>query len=391
MVKQIFSLLLILVSVPFLAAENNVSVDMELYDTVYRTRNSSFDIFWAYGITGNGVISFKSTGNKNVRADIVTDITFPDSSGIPVILLKKAYVKARFPSFRVTLGKTRLGWGEGFVFNSGDVIFGSTSPYVDLTGTEIRSETAWITSIKYPIGRFSFLEGIIKIPDPINSGFGEIADTSAGVRLYTKAGSIKIEAGYYIDGEDKTYDISSTATIENISIVAFHRPYISLQGNIGPDWYINSSAAIPTGESIYTELIVKDTFSISFGLFHMIEAGYNNSVTFRIETSVLPYLNWNEKNGNPGSYAILIYPEVSLNMGSAINLSIRSIISPLELSAQVTSGFSWNLFEGFNLISFATINGGDGNDTFSWNKSSWDPASDIIDGISVMTGIKYIY
>ena len=379
MVKRFIPVVLFLAAVPFLTAENSISVDMELYNTVMRSRDNFSNQYWVYVMAGKGAVSFKSTANNNVRADLAGDIIYPDSSGIPGFILKKAYVKAKFPRFRLTLGKTRLGWGDGFVFNSGDVIFGSTSPYVNLTGSEIRTDTTWLTSVNYPLERFSFIEGLIVAPYADASGMRRIENSGAGLRLYTKAGGIKIETGYFFDGT------------ETISINALHRPYLSLQGNIGPDWYLNSSMAIPATDRGNLESVIKDTFNISFGLFHMIEVGYDNSISFRLESIIIPYLNWSEVTGEAGSYAMLIYPEISLRPGSNVSLSLRSIVSPIDLSAQITSGFSWNVFEGFNLISYATINAGDGNDTFSWKKTSWTPGVDSIDGISLMAGVQYIY
>ena len=392
MVKKTFTVLLFLMaSVPFLLAENSISVDMELYNTVMKTRDSSEEPYWAYMMAGKAAVSFKSTGNKNVRADLAGDIIFPDSSGIPVFFIHKAYIKSKFPNFRLTLGKTRLGWGDGFVFNSGDVIFGSTSPYVNLTALEMRTDTAWLSSVNFPLGRFSFIEGLIIAPDITASGMGKIQNCGAGLRLYTKVGKIKIEMGYYFDGTDKTYDITNTTTLETLDINSLHRPYISLQGNIGLDWYLNSSVAVPSNDNSIVESMVKDTFNISLGLFYMIELGYDNSLSFRLESVISPYLNWKEDTGKEGSCAMLIYPEISLGLGSTISLSLRSIVSPIDLSAQITSGLSWNVFEGFNLISYATVNAGDGNDTFSWKKSAWTYGVDSIDRISLMAGVKYIY
>jgi len=392
MVKKFIPVLLLLVAVPFLIAENSISVDMELYNTVMKTRNSSEESYWAYSITGKSALSFKSTGNKNIKADIVVDIIYPDSSGIPIILLQKSYIKTKFPGFRLILGKTRLGWGDGFVFNSGDVIFGSTSPYVNLMGSEIRTDTTWLTSIYYSLGMYSFFEGLVKAPDIISSEIGDISDSGAGFRFYTKAAGIKIETGYYFDGTDNSnYNLSSTSTPESIQIDALHRPYINLQGNLGADFYINSSTAIPVFNNTERASIIKDTFNISFGLLHTMEAGYNNFLSFRLESVVLPYLNWKEDKGTAGSYAVLVYPEIALGLGSTVSLSLRSIVSPIDLSAQITSGFSWNVFEGYNLLAYTTVNTGDGDDTFSWDKSDWIPGVDSIDGISMMIGMGFIY
>jgi len=413
MVKRIIPVLLLLAAVPLLHAENIISVDMTLLSTFARTReiipeipgyytdpvlNTGWipavptavgDTFWAYGIAGDAALSFKSTGNRNVKADLALDFLLPDIAGTPAVSLKKAYIKAKFPSFKLTLGKTRIGWGDGITFNSGDVIFGSTTPYVNLTEDEIRSETDWLTSINIPLGRFSFIEGIVKAPDDMNIG-----NLGAGLRLYTKLAGIKIETGYFFDGTDNpAYDINHTSsnTADDISIVALHRPYLSLQGNFGPDFYLNSSLAIPAADGNNLEAVVKDTFSISLGLFHVQEVGYDNSITFRLESVILPFMNWNESAGEAGSYALLLYPDITLAIGQNVGIFVKSIISPIDLSAQFTAGFSWNIFEGFNLLSYATVNAGDGNDTFSWNKTTWIPGSDVMDGIMLMAGINYIY
>ncbi|MDA3811389.1 MAG: hypothetical protein PF518_13785 [Spirochaetaceae bacterium] len=407
MVKRLIRVLLFLAAVPFVNAENIISVDMELYNTFMRTREVDYtaplppdvgDSYWAYGIAGKAGLSFKSAGKSNVRAELAVDFNYPHLSGIPRITLQKAYVKAKFPSFRLTVGKNRLGWGDGFVFNSGDVVFGSTSPNLSLIGSELRTETAWLTSVNFPLGRFSFIEGLVKAPDMILSagkpvGLGKAEDLGAGLRLYAKLAGIKVETGYYFDGADlDDYDINHTsATGDEIQISGLHRPYFSLQGNFGPDFYINSSLSIPGADGNNQAAVVKDTFSISFGLFHVQEVGYDNSISFRVESVILPFLNWKESDGEAGSYAMLIYPEIALALGQTISISIRSIISPIDLSAQFTTGFSWNVFQGFNLLAYATVNAGDGDDTFSWSKTVWTPGVDVIDGISVMAGINYIY
>jgi len=408
MVKRILPVLLLLAAAPFLSAENNITIDMTLYNTVMRTREvdltnplapSVGDSYWAYGMAGTGALSFKSTGNSNVRADLALNFVYPDLSGIPVIQLQKAYVKAKFPSFRLTVGKTRLGWGDGFVFNSGDVVFGSISPQVSLIGSEIRTETAWMTSLNFPLGRFSFIELLVRAPEIILSGstplgMGNVLNLGVGGRVYTKLGGLKVELGYYFDGADHSdYDIKVTDVVEALTLKAFQRPYFSLQGNLGADFYLNSSLAIPVGAGDNLANIIKDTWNISFGLFHMVEVGYGNSLTFRLESVFLPFLGWKEQAGSPGNYGVLLYPEIAFAYGQNLNFSLRSVFSPIDLSAMITGGFSWNVFEGFNLLGYATFLAGDSDDTFSWSREGalWVPGSNAVDGVSLMVGVQYIY
>lgn len=397
MVKKGISVFIILTLRGLLFAENNISIDTELYNTLMRTRDLQNESYWAYGCAGKTNISVKSLGNKNVKADLSIDFNLPDISGIPVLTLQKAYVKARFPSFRLTAGKTRLSWGEGFVFNSGDIIFGSISPNISLVGSELRTETAWLTAVNIPLGRFSFIEALIKAPDMIYSentpiGLGNVRDLGAGGRLYTKLGDIKIEAGYYFDGTDLLkYDLSHTDEAEEYDINSLHRTYLSLQGNLGVDFYLNGSVALPSNGGEVLKETAKDSLNLSFGLFHLIEIGYNNSLTLRLESVFLPFRYWKEEKGNAGSYAVLLYPEIAFAYGQNINFSVRSIFCPVDISAMITGGFSWNIFEGFNLLTYASFLAGDDNDTFSWSKDNWTPGKDTIDGVSFMAGLQYIY
>lgn len=399
-------LLLILAAAPFISAENSFTVNMELYNTVLRSRETDWtdplnpvvgDSYWAYGFAGKAALSFEPKRNRNVKADLALDFNFPDLSGIPVITLQKAYVKARFPSFRLTAGKTRLGWGDGFVFNSGDVVFGSISPDVSLVGSEIRTDTAWLTSFNVPLGRFSFVEALIKAPDMIYSGttpvgLGKAEDLGAGGRIYTKLGGIKLEAGYFFDGTDIVdYDLSHTVAVESYDIDCFHRPYFSIQGNLGADFYLSSSVALPGNYGDILAETAQYTWNISFGLFHLIEVGYDNSLTLRLESVFLPFRDWKEDEGVSGSYAVLLYPEIAFAYGQSMNFSVRSIFSPIDLSAMITGGFSWNIFEGFNLLAYANFLAGDGNDTFSWSKDIWVPGVDSVDGVSFLAGVQYIY
>jgi hypothetical protein len=384
MVKRILTLLLVAAAgSSVLSGENAISVDTSLYNTVMRTRDASSDPYWAYGIAGTGELSFKSTGSSDVRADFSLDIIYPELNGQPLLSIQKASIKAKFPDFRITVGKNRLSWGEGFVFNSADVIFGSTSPDVSLIGSELRTETTWLTSVNYPLGRYSFVEALVKAPDFNGSYMGKIEDSGAGVRVYTKAGGIKVEAGYYFDGTD--------SDVQDNSVSGLHRPYVSFQGNIGPDWHLSSSVSFPAMDGGIVESVALDTFSISGGLFHLQEAGYNNTLTFRVEAVVFPFLNWSEDSGTRGSYSLLIYPEIALGLGQNVSLSLRSIISPVDLSAMITLGYNWNIFEGFYILANAVIYAGDGDDTYSWSRTDWDASLDSIDGISFLTGVQYIY
>jgi len=71
------------------------------------------------GIVQSSLI-VKSLGNKNVRGYLELSSLVTDTVSLDI---PRAYIKVRFPRFRITDGKNRVSWGEGFLFNAGDVIF----------------------------------------------------------------------------------------------------------------------------------------------------------------------------------------------------------------------------------------------------------------------------
>ena len=166
-----------------------------------------------------------------------------DVADTALIDVSRAFIKARFPAFRLTLGKTRLSWGEGFMFNAGDVIFDSLSTSADLTADEIRTRGTWLASAYIPLGRFSFAEAVLLPPafDPltylIDSRIAAEAGedppeiprgyrSSGGLRIVLRPGGIKTETGYLYSGESES-----------------HKPYVSFQGNLIADWHLSALQA----------------------------------------------------------------------------------------------------------------------------------------------------
>ncbi len=422
MVKKTLMLLFLAAAVLLpTTAEGDLSMELGISHIVLQTRETEpvydmsnpeapaligtegGDKYWALTSSGSGAFSFKSSGNKNVKADLAFSFAFPETdiseaagvpSGtvlMPLLSLDRAWVKARFPWFRVALGKTRLDWGEGFVFNAGDIIQGSTDTTVDLTAAELRTETNWLAALNIPLGRFSFIEGVYLPPEPdIDAGesIGRINKSSGGGRLYTKLAGVKIEAGYFFD--QTAADNSSGEALS-----ARHEPYFSLQGNLLADWYLSTSAALP--DSGNPEELFRDSLNISGGLFYIKQLNSISTISFRIEGLYNPFFSWQEEsrdqNSEPPVYALLLYPEISWSPVDTVNLSVRSIWSPVDMSAMAAIGAGWNVFEGFDLNFYAVANAGDPDDTFAWNRdnSLWIPGVDIIDGAAFILGINYIY
>ena len=375
-----------------LGAESALTMSLELNDAIYRGEDD-----WFFAGMGQASLNLKSPRDPNVQGALVLDFVPVDLSGgstgeggasYSYMDVKKAYVKVRFPGLRMTLGKTRLAWGDGVVFNSGDILFGSLNPILDLTRQELRSDTAWLTSLNVPLGPFAFVEGVVLPPgyDASDSSASSVADlskASAGGRVYFTVFDTKVEMGYLYKGEEKVA----------IDVIG-HRPYLSLQGNIGPDWYMSSSAAFLTEEqrSEGSDADWEDSWNITFGLFHLAEVNRNNTLTFRLETLWFPYQNWESKVDREAVYGVYLYPELTWKRGTSVTFSLQSVVSPLDGSAMITGGAGWNIYQGFTLQAYLSCFTGEDTDTFAWDRGdAWIDGKDTINGVSLITGVRYIY
>ena len=332
-------------------------VTVELTNLAGIARSGDYSV----GATGSSEakISYRSRDNRDVKAQVTLDAAVAETAMMDV---SRAFIKTRFPGFRLTIGKTRLAWGDGFMFNAGDVIFDSVSTSVDLTGDELRTAGKWLASAYVPLGRFSYAEAVVLPPqfDPltytIDSRIAEQTgssppelpggeETSGGMRLVFKPAGIKLETGYLYSG--KTSE---------------HRPYINLQGNLLVDWNISASTALgndPAEEG-------RDNLAVSFGLFRLFKTGYSSTLNVRLEGLLRPWGSWEV---SAGDYGLYLYPELSFSPDDRRTVFYRAVVSPVDVSAIHIVGASWNIYQGFKLLFYAGAATGEDGDTFSWNDS----------------------
>ena len=346
---------------PFAAVDT--VVDLNLHHLVNVVDDGS-EVSTGYLMGSQASVSFKSSDTGNVRGDLALSLREIDFSGTltTMVTMDRAYLRVRFPQFRLTGGKTRVGWGDGMLFNAADLLFGSSDTDVILTDAELRTSTKWLTSVTIPLGAFSFIEAVV-IP-PASTPY-DWKDTELGARYYTTMGSMKMETGGAYRDDDTGKVVS---------------PYVALQGNFGPDWYLAShvNIAYPTTE-IEDEL--KDSWIFSGGLFHMVTVGWQGMLSLRLEALVRPFGDWQAVT-NP-SYGLLLYPEVTYAPDDTWNFSFRSIISPIDTSVMIMLGTTWNVMQGFTLNGYVTAQAGESNDTFSWTS----PTS----SLAVMMGASWVY
>ncbi len=352
-----------------LHSESLLTVDMTLLQSAGYDKDKEQ---WQYGGSGSADFQVKSTGNQNVKGELA--LTYYPLDGLPagytMVSLEKASIKVQFPSLRLTMGKTRIGWGDGTVFNGGDVLYGSLSPSVDLTADEIRSDTALLTLLRYTAGR-NYAEAIVMAPspdmtDPSAPVVPAITATSAGGRFVMETGSITVEGGYLCKGQAKT-----------AGDVTGHRPYLSLHGYGWLDWYGSASLAVPF-EGADWRNNVSGTAHLTGGAFRQFGLGYDGTLSVRLETLLYPWAEW-EEQPSPETYGLYLYPELTFALGRNLTLPVLAVLSPVDRSGQFTAGFSWTVYQGFRFLGYGVGELGESSDTF------------ITGNISLMAGMGYKY
>ncbi|MBN1836699.1 MAG: hypothetical protein JW820_12665, partial [Spirochaetales bacterium] len=368
---------LLLASAPHARGEVEPSVTLTGYGALVRAGDSA-----ALLPLLKGSLDLQSVGNENVRGFLQLDAWAGEGFALS---LPRAYVKVRLPWLRLTVGKTRVSWGEGFLFNAGDVVFGSMGLLAGgLSETALRDETTWLAGVYVPLGPFSYLEGVLVPYEPVAATGGPLGLTGAaglqtdlallldpvapgelagGLRGVFRIGGVKVETGYFGSGR-----------------AGEHRPYLSLQGHLGVDWYLAGAFVIPTAGASWESW--PEWMELSAGAFSLHNLRGGRSLSLRLEAAVRPGMRWQEVEGAeavalndaaaraagaiPPEYGLYLFPEIAFSPNDTLSLQLRALISPLDGSALSMAGGSWSVYQGLSLFSYLSIMGGDANDLYAW-------------------------
>lgn len=336
------------------------------------------------GLAGisQGIVDFRSAGDRNVQARLQLRFTV-DQLEVP-----RSSIRFRFPvtedyTVRVTAGRDRVSWGLGSLFNAADLVFGADGrDTADLMQTEdVRDETIWLASFYVPLGALGYVETVALPPVPDlawtsvttddnqaadEGGVAEDCSTSSngvlsardarlGIRLHNVAGPLSVEPAWLYDGD-----------------AGVHRLALALQGSLGADIYGAASLHLPDeGPSDARNKpaqIIEDYSLFSVGAFHIFSLERDHSLSVRMEALVRPGGAWTDR-GDPGTAsALYLYPELVWGAGRTVQMIGRGMVSPLDLSAEITTGVSWNIFQGFFALAFATVQAGEDSDVYGWDR-----------------------
>jgi len=301
-------------------------------------------------------LRLQSANNNKVKATL--ELGAKSSSYLEQeVSLDRAFIKTRTDRYRITLGKTRLSWGEGSAFNAGDVIMGGSDLNLQLTENDYRNSATWLTSFYRATGRFSFTELVI-MPPEIQADLNESptldkAKVAARTQFRVdRLAKTKFELGYALKG-------------------THHQPYISLQGGSGLNWHL--SANLQADHSI----------NASAGVYTLSNLGEQYTLSFRSELLYKSAGRSTEiPNGDNYRTYAYAYVEFGLSKGDGQSYYNRNIISPIDQSAMIILGTNINLHQGLNLFSHVSMQQGNSDDTFKQN---------LIGSYSLTLGSRFVF
>ncbi|MCX7024824.1 MAG: hypothetical protein NT080_09415 [Spirochaetes bacterium] len=328
---------------------------------------------------GTARFSFDSEGSRDVKGQVVVEALFGNAASFGI---RKAFVKARLAGVRLTMGKTTGTWGEGRVFNSGDVVFGFAAD-ADLTAETISDPSAWLASLYVPLGDFSFAEAVFLPPEfPLSASIAKslgvpdapepeqagLESVRCAARVYSKPAGVKVEAGCLRDPDAGTW-----------------RPYASVQGRFLADLQLSSSVILPDDDPLGSG----KTWETSGGIYHDIALGAG-TFGLRVEGRVRPFGTWDASpiprspsapsmptpgaSSAPDPYAASAFGEATWQ-SDAWFCFLRGLYSPVDASAQVSGGVRWKPLQGFEMFASISSNAGGGGDVYeSGRDGGWSAA-----------------
>ncbi|MBN2858749.1 MAG: hypothetical protein JXK93_00630 [Sphaerochaetaceae bacterium] len=337
-------ILTVLTLVPLsVSAENLVHTELSVFNLLTYAEGTDP----TYSMGGAVDLSFDSGGYRNMKGGI--SLVFADTSGnatdMSLVTVKQLEIKSRFPSIRLTTGLTRLDWGEGTLLNSGNSLFSEDAETVRFDESSLDLQRKWLLSLQKPLSPFSFLEGALIAP-PDDDGDVEtpvpMDHITGGFRYYNGEKAIAWETGLAVTREGGDPLLT---------------PHIALSGGALVEWY----AALSTSFSFDGEAgtTAQEKFNGSAGVYQIFSFDSGASLTARLEGRLFPFSEQEDR--------LLLYPSVVYALSNSAQFSLQAVIAALDMSAAMSAGASWNVFEGFTMSAFCTTSLGESGDTYTYD------------------------
>ncbi|MFW5695424.1 MAG: hypothetical protein ACOCYB_09655 [Alkalispirochaeta sp.] len=345
MVRAVACILLVMAAIGSVGAEVSSEVSIDIYNSLIlgaadltgEDGAPGEDV--AAGATATAQLDLRNAGSRDVRSWFQLRSTLArnaDGTAATIVDVPRAEVRWRMSAgedytMRYTAGRTRLTWGEGVLYNAGDVLNGAGPGQVDLTADTLRDETLWVLAGYFPVGRFSFVEPVILVPMSVLSGHQVSDDANtpgaappaltaasprpaseigAGGRMQGQVAGVKSEIGYLYHG-----------TTEE------HRPYVALQGNLFLDWYGSASWSSESQDGVVSGGVLYNGVSNRLG-------------SWSARTEAL----W-----DTADTAVEFFPEITWSPSRLFSLFLRGLTSTDAKTYTAAAGVSWTPATGLTL------------------------------------------
>ncbi len=319
---------------------------------------------------GSARLDLTATGNRDVRGQLSlsADLRAAEQGTAVGVTVRRAFLRARLPGFRLTAGKTRLSWGRGRFFNAGDVLFGQTPAFAAGAG-EYLTAADWLVAAYVPLGRLSFLE-LVALP-PLEAL--TIDHTSAGGRALARLGELTVEGGYLYAGTAAAGGAAAGAG----AAAREHRGYLSLKGALpGVDWHLSAGTALPAAPGADLRRAAANRLLLTGGGLAFLDLGPEaGALSLLLEAGVRPARPWAAEAAPapPAAaldhYGLYLFPELGYRPADGWNLSLSGVVSPIDASGVAAAGASYNILQGLTLSLHAAAMFGAPEATFAWQRA----------------------
>lgn len=321
---------------------------------------------------GSARLDLTATGNRDVRGQLSlnADLRAAAPGTAAGVAVRRAFLRARLPGFRLTAGKTRLSWGRGRFFNAGDVLFGQPPAFAAGAG-EYLTAADWLVAAYVPLGRLSFLE-LVALP-PLEAL--TIDRTTAGGRALARLGELTVEGGYLYAGQAVA---AGEAAAGAGAAAREHRGYLSLKGALpGVDWHLSAGTALPAAPGADLRRAAADRLLLTGGGLAFLDLGPEaGALSLLLEAGVRPARPWAAEAATtpPAAaaldhYGLYLFPELGYRPADGWNLSLSGVVSPIDASGVAAAGASWNILQGLTLSLHAAAMFGAPEATFAWQRA----------------------
>ncbi|TVR03246.1 MAG: hypothetical protein EA403_07235, partial [Spirochaetaceae bacterium] len=194
---------------------------------------------------------------------------------------------------------------------------------------------------------------------------------SAGGRIQGQIAGIKSEAGYLYRGREQLHTVSASA-----------QGHLRLfPGGVGSDLSASVTTDLPAPGAEQRDA-ARENLAVSAGLLQIHRLGGDATLSLRLESLWRPAASWSDQRDPAAVYAATLFPEVIWSPAQNASLFLRSIVSPIDGSAMIIPGGSWNIFQDFTMSLFAFVAAGESSDVFHPNRPG---------GATVQTTFSFVY